>query len=170
MARDCGRTARAHCQIGSRRILGDDFDLTDDGFVKRSNVFREYPVLQVIFSPCLPDLIAIQDRLRDEKARDVSLAAGSHVPVTCNLHRVVFAQDWIKDWLLRQSGMDLVSTASAGAGSKAACLCNGRGLRISDLTFWPPRSRGCCPGRRRRSRGGRPRADTRSIMPGPQAG
>src|SRR5262245_40357759 len=83
--------------------LGYDFDLANDGFVERSEVLSRNPVLQVIFPPCFLDLIAIQKRFGDEKARDVSPAAGGHVPVTRYLHRVGFAQHWIKDRLFRQS-------------------------------------------------------------------
>jgi len=69
-------------KTGASTELGYDFDLANDGFVERSEVLSRNPVLQVIFPLCILDLIVIQKRLGDEKARDVSPAAGRHVPVT----------------------------------------------------------------------------------------
>src|SRR5215471_19396281 len=90
-------------KTGASTELGYDFDLANDGFVERSEVLSRNPVLQVMFPPCLLHLIAIQKRLGDEKTRDVSPAAGRRVPITSDLHRVGFAQHWIKDRLFRQA-------------------------------------------------------------------
>src|SRR5262245_40368982 len=84
--------------------LGHDFDLTDDGVVERAEIFRWNPVLLMLSPPCLLDLIAIQEALCHEEARNVSLAAGRYIPITSNFDRVVFTQHWIKDRLLRQPG------------------------------------------------------------------
>jgi hypothetical protein len=46
---------------GASTELGDNFDLPDDGIVERLKVFRRNPILQVIFSSCLLDLIAIPE-------------------------------------------------------------------------------------------------------------
>ena len=89
--------------FGASTELGDDFDLANDGIVERSKVFSRNPVLQMIFSPCLSDLIAIQKLLGDEETRKVSLAAGRHIPITGDLRRMGFTQHWIKDRLSPQS-------------------------------------------------------------------
>jgi hypothetical protein len=69
-------------KTGASTELGYHFDLANDGFVEGSEIFSRNPVFQLIFSPCFLDPIAIQKRLGNEKARDVSPAAGGHVPVT----------------------------------------------------------------------------------------
>jgi hypothetical protein len=88
--------------FGASTELGDDFDLANDGIVERSKLFSGNPVLEMIFSSCLSDLIAIQKLLGDEETRDVSLAAGRHIPITSDLRRIGFTQHWIKDRLFRQ--------------------------------------------------------------------
>ena len=57
-------------KTGASTELGYDFDLANDGVVERSEALSRNSVLQVISSPCLLDLIAIQERLgRGRKAR-----------------------------------------------------------------------------------------------------
>lgn len=76
-----GKAKQRNPRLGTSLFeLCDDFDFTNDGFVKRPKIFGRNPVFAMVFAPHLLDAITIQKCLSDGETCDESLAArSSHV-------------------------------------------------------------------------------------------